>query len=106
MVQESQLNNLKGIVSAYDHALFLWYDATGNLIGLLAMHVDYILFWENYTFQRNVISELKRMFKVGTHENETFKFWGLVLSIYYRPKSLCFISISNRHKEKKVLKNK
>ena len=35
-----ELTNLKGIVSAYDNALFLWDDATGYLMGILTMHVD------------------------------------------------------------------
>ena len=56
---------------------FLWHDATGNLMGILAMHVDDFIFDGNDTFQRNMISELKRIFKARTHENGTFKFWGL-----------------------------
>ena len=72
-----EFTKLKGIVSAYNNALFLWHDATGNLTGILAMHLDDFIFCENYTFQRNVFSELKRIFKVGADENETFKFWGL-----------------------------
>ena len=63
-----ELTNLKEIVSAYDNALFLWHDATSNLIGILVMHVYDFIFCENYTFQRNVVSELKRIFKVGTQK--------------------------------------
>ena len=40
--------------------LFLWHDATGNLIGILAMHADDFIFCENDTFQRNMILELKK----------------------------------------------
>ena len=29
---------LKEIVTAYDNTQFLWYDATGNLMCILAMH--------------------------------------------------------------------
>ena len=72
-----ELTKLNGIVHAYNNALFLWHDATGNLMSILVMHVDDFLFCGNDTFQRNVISELKRIFKVGIHENGTFKFWGL-----------------------------
>ena len=72
-----ELTNLKKIMSAYDNALFLLHDATGNLMGILAMYIDNIIFYGNDTFQRNVISESKRIFKFGTHENGTFKFLGL-----------------------------
>ena len=67
-----ELTNLKGIVSAFDNALFLWHDATGNLMGILALHLD-----ENDLFQKNVIVESKRIFKVGMHKSRTFKFRGL-----------------------------
>ena len=43
-----ELTNLKGIVSAYDNAPFLWYDATGNLMGIPVMHLDDFVFYENY----------------------------------------------------------
>ena len=46
-------------------------------MGILVMHIDNFIFCRNNTFQRNVISELKSILKVGTHENRTFKFWGL-----------------------------
>ena len=35
-----ELTNLNGIVSAYDNALFLRHDATGNLMGILSMYID------------------------------------------------------------------
>ena len=91
-----ELSDPKEIVSSYDTTLFLWHDTTGNLMDIVVMHVNDFIFSENDTFQRNVISELKRIFKVGTHENGTFKFLG----------SICFIYIANRHEEKKVLKKK
>ena len=62
-----ELTNLKGIVSTYDNALLLWYDATGNLMGILAMHVDDFVFCRNYLFQKNVIIELEKIFKFGMH---------------------------------------
>ena len=73
-------NNLKGIMSAYDNVLFLWHDATGNLMGILTMHKDDFIFCEKDTFQSNVISELKKISKVGTHKNGTFKFLGLCVN--------------------------
>ena len=74
-----ELTNLKGIVSAYNNALFLWHDTTGNLMGILAMHEDDFVFCGNDLFQKNVISDLKKIFNVGIHESETFKF--LVLHV-------------------------
>ncbi|GAB1599998.1 hypothetical protein Ahia01_000277300 [Argonauta hians] len=74
-----KLIELKGMVSAYDNALFLWHDLSQNLTGILAMHVDDFIFCGNDSFKKNVISELKKMFKVGTHENGTFKFMGLAV---------------------------
>ena len=38
----------------------LWHDATGNLMGILAMHIDDFIFYGNYLFQKNVVSELKK----------------------------------------------
>ena len=46
-------------------------------MGILVMHVNDFIFCGNYTFHRNVISELKRTFKIGTHEIGNFEFWGL-----------------------------
>ena len=72
-----ELTNPKGIVGAYNNAMFLWHDATRNLMDILAMYVDDFIFCGNDTFHRNRISELKRIFQVGRHKNRTFKFWGL-----------------------------
>ena len=72
-----ELTNLKEIVSTYDNALFLWHDANGNLMGILAMHIDDFIFCGNDLFHKNVISELIKISKVGMHENGTFKFWVL-----------------------------
>ena len=74
------LTNLKGIVNTYVNALFLWHDATGNLMRILAMHIDDFIFCGNYFFQKDVITELIKIFKVGMHENETIKFAGLGIS--------------------------
>ena len=62
-------------MSTYDSAMFLWHDATGNLMDILAMHVDDFIFCGNYLFQKYVIAELKKY--IGTHESGTFKFLQL-----------------------------
>ena len=69
--------NQKGIVSDYDNVLFLWHGAAGTLIGILAMHINDFIFCENDTFQRNMISELKRKFKFRILENGPFQFLRL-----------------------------
>lgn len=72
-----ELIRLRGMVSTYDNALFLWHNATDDLIGILAIHVDDFIFCGNDLFQKNVIRELKKIFKIGKHESGTFKFLGL-----------------------------
>ena len=47
-------------MSAYDIALFLWHGVTGNLMGILAKHIDDFVFCENDLLQKNVIAELKK----------------------------------------------
>ena len=81
MVQKvnHELTNLKTIVSVYDNELFLWHDATSNLMSILAMLIHDFVYYRNALFQKNVISEWKEIFKVGTHESEIFKF--LVLGV-------------------------
>ena len=64
-------------MSAYDSVLFLWHDAIGILMDILAMHIDDFVFCGNDLFQKNVIVELKKIFRFGIHESGTFKFWGL-----------------------------
>ena len=66
-------------MSVYDNALFLWNDATGNLMSILAIQVDHFIFCGNDLLQKNVIAELKKIFKVGMYEIGTLKFLGLVL---------------------------
>ena len=74
-----ELANLKGIVSAYDNALFLWHDATGYLMGILAMHVDDFVFCGNDLFQENEIAELKKYSKLDHMKVEHLNFGDLVL---------------------------
>ena len=103
-----EVMNLKGIVSAYDNALFLWHDAVANLMGILVMHVNDFIFNGKDPFQTNVISEYKRIIKVGTHENGSFKFFRLGtkqtkdgVTIH---QNLYASSISLKDNERKVLK--
>ena len=77
-----ELTNLKGIVNTYDNALFLWYDATDNLTGILAMYIEDFLFCGNDLFQKNVIAKLKKKkySKLEHMKVENFNFSDWVLS--------------------------
>ena len=44
--------------------MFLCHDATGNLMGFLAMHIDDFIFCGNDLFPKNMISELKKYSKL------------------------------------------
>ena len=103
-VHGHELTNLKGIMSAYDNSLFLWHDATGNLMGILAIYV------EDFIFCGNLITELKKMFKVGMQESGTSKFLGLDVRQTKDgitiDQNLNFIYIPKRHKEKKIFEKK
>ena len=74
------------------------------------MHVDDFVFCGNDLFQKNVISELKKEFKVETHESETFKFLGLgfwqIKDGITIEQNLCFIYVLNRYIEIKVFEKK
>ena len=45
---------------------YFCHDATGNLMGILAIHVDDFIFCGKDTFQRNVMLKFFKIFKVGT----------------------------------------
>ena len=79
-------------------------------MAILTVHVDDFIFCGIDTFQRNATSELKIIFKVRTHENETFKFWGLNVKQTKDwitiDQNLYTLSIYPKDKENKVLKKK
>ena len=47
-------------MSAYDNARFLWNDSTGNLMSILAMHVDFI-FGGMWSQEKKNIPKLEHM---------------------------------------------
>ena len=73
-------------MSAYDNPLFLWHDATGNLMGVLAMHGKDL-------FQKNVIAELKKIFKHMKVEHLNLGDWvlGKQKMDYYQPKFMFYL---------------
>ena len=70
------LMNLGAVLSAYDNALYLWFE-NDKLIGMLVSHVDDFAFCGNQNFHNTVIKELKSTFKISAHEAGTFKYLGL-----------------------------
>ena len=70
------LTKLKGIVSAYNNnALFLWYDATGNLMEVLAMHVDDFVFGGNDFFKKKCDCRIKK--DIQSWNTWKCNIWGL-----------------------------
>ena len=73
------LLELGGVVSAYDNALYLWFDNhDGNhLMGVLVSHVDDFAFCGSEKFHDSVIEKLKTTFYISVHETGSFKYLGL-----------------------------
>ena len=76
------LFKLGAVVSAYDNALYLWFEKNdnGKLIGMLVSHVDDFAFCGNQVFHNNVIKELKNTFHISVHEAGSFKYLCLNMS--------------------------
>ena len=70
------LLKLGAVVSAYDNALYLWFD-NDKLMGMLVSHVDDFAFCGNSKFHNTVIKELKNTFQISVHQAGTFKYLGL-----------------------------
>ena len=63
-------------VSSVDPALFLWHEA-GELIGIIAVHVDDFLWSGIKQFESNIINKLRQTFKIGREDSKCFKYLGL-----------------------------
>ena len=74
-----ELTNIKGIASAYDNALFLWRDATGNLMDILAIHVDDFYSVEMICFRKMWLQNWKKYSKLECIKIEHLNFWDWVL---------------------------
>ena len=68
---------LGGNISKSDPAVFYWLDSAGELIGLLACHVDDFLWGGTDYFEKNVIDLVRREFVVGKEEESSFKYVGI-----------------------------
>ena len=74
VVKESQRLNL--VKCKYDEAIFSWYDGN-ELGGIIIAHVDDFMYGGNARFEREVIAELRKVFKISKEHSETFKYLGL-----------------------------
>ena len=70
---------LNSVVSAYDNALYLWFDPSdeNKLMGVLVSHVDDFAFCGNNKFHVDVIEKVKDTFSISVHETGSFKYLGL-----------------------------
>ena len=59
--------------SLYDEALFYW-KKDGIIEGLMSLHVDDILYGGSEQFEEEVITPLKSVIKIGSHESSEFKY--------------------------------
>ena len=76
---KEELIKLGAIVSSVDPALFFWED-NNNLIGILACHVDDMIWGGNENFKLNIIDKLKNIFTFGSEETDAFTYLGIQLS--------------------------
>ena len=63
-------------MSAYDSAVYLWHNH-GILCGMLVSHVDDFAFCGDKSFEKKVIGDLRRIFRISTHDYGSFKYVGL-----------------------------
>ena len=73
-----ELINLGAHISSVDPGLFYW-KQNSNLIGMLACHVDDMIWGGNQYFKENIIDSLKKTFKFGPEEVDTFTYIGIEL---------------------------
>lgn len=75
---KSVLLNSGLVVSKYDQALFMWY-SDDKLEGILACHVDDVIFGGSKSFHECIIDKLKTTFSIGLEENTNLKYLGLLI---------------------------
>ena len=75
---KEQLIKLGANVSPVDPGLFYWKEHC-KLVGILACHVDNIIWKGNGNFKINVIDNLKNTFMFGSEETKAFTYLGIKL---------------------------
>ena len=75
---KSEFKKLGAVLSKYDNSLFMWHK-DGQLVGILVCHVDDFTFAGTADWDRNVIGEIKRQFKISACYVNSFKYIGLTV---------------------------
>ena len=73
---------LGGKQSKYDKAVFIWHDSNGELIGIVACHVDDFLLAGNSEFHQMVVIQIRNVFAIGSEESCSFKYIGMDISCF------------------------
>lgn len=66
-------------MSSVDPAVFYWSDDSGELLGVLACHVDDFIWAGDIAFEDTVINGLRLTFNVGREDNVPFQYTGMGL---------------------------
>ena len=74
-----ELASLGAKLSSIGPGIFYWQDDSG-LIGILACHMDNMIWGGTEYFETNVIDSLKSTFKFGSEETETLVYTGIELT--------------------------
>ena len=74
-----ELVSLGAKLSSIGPGIFYWQDDSG-LIGILACHMDNMIWGGTEYFETNVIDSLKSTFKFGSEETETLVYTGIELT--------------------------
>ena len=75
---KEELIKLGANVSSVDPGLFYWKEHY-KLVGILACHVDDMIWGGNENFKINVIDNLKNNFMFGSEETKAFTYLGIQL---------------------------
>ncbi len=78
----------------YDQAIFKYFH-NGSLSGIIACHVDDILFGGSPEFHQNVIMKLRSVFTIGLEEDTNLKYLGLKVSQHYIGIDVCTDEYAN-----------
>ena len=74
---DTVLKDLKGIVSKFDNALFIWHNDEGKLEGILAMHVDDFVYCGTSKWLNTVVTDVIKTFKISKNSQGCFSYLGL-----------------------------
>ena len=73
-----ELLKLRTKISSIDPGLFYWTE-NNTLTGILACHIDEMIWGGNQYFKETIITKLKEIFNFGSEEMEEFTYIGIEL---------------------------